>query len=49
MTFDTENQSSPIVNPADAEALVREASHWIHPLRSEIGRYLIGQDRKSVV
>jgi MoxR-like ATPase len=34
----------PHPNQAEAEALVREASHWIHPLRAEIGRYLIGQN-----
>jgi MoxR-like ATPase len=28
---------------SDAGAAVRESSHWIQPLRSEIGRYLIGQ------
>lgn len=38
MTHETQPQT------ADTEALVREASHWIHPLRSEIGRYLIGQN-----
>ncbi len=27
----------------DAAAAVKEASHWIAPLRSEIGRWLIGQ------
>ncbi|MES2920538.1 MAG: MoxR family ATPase [Verrucomicrobiota bacterium] len=43
MTLDKENHPAPFANPADAEALVREASYWIHPLRSEIGRYLIGQ------
>ena len=43
MTFDPENHSSPPTSPADTEAIVRDASHWIHPLRSEIGRYLIGQ------
>ena len=44
MTFDTENHSSPTTTPADTEAIVRDASHWIQPLRSEIGRYLIGQN-----
>ena len=39
MNFDKENQTAT----ADPEDRVREASHWIHPLRSEIGRYLIGQ------
>ena len=43
MTLDKEDHPKSIVNQADAEAIVREASHWIHPLRSEIGRYLIGQ------
>ena len=43
MTFQTDNQPSSPLNPADAERLVGEAAHWIHPLRSEIGRYLIGQ------
>ena len=41
MTLET--QPPPLTHQADAETLVREASHWIHPLRSEIGRYLIGQ------
>ena len=36
-------QAPPPPHLADAETQVREASHWIHPLRSEIGRYLIGQ------
>ena len=35
--------TAPHPNQAEAEALVREASHWILPLRAEIGRYLIGQ------
>ena len=43
MTFQTDNQPSSPPNPVDAERLVSEAAHWIHPLRSEIGRYLIGQ------
>ena len=43
MTFDTANPPVTPINQADAEALVREASHWIQPLRAEIGRYLIGQ------
>jgi MoxR-like ATPase len=40
-----ETATPPQIDPnhADTEAQVREASHWIHPLRSEIGRYLIGQ------
>jgi len=38
-----QTQDPPLTHQADAETLVREASHWIHPLRSEIGRYLIGQ------
>jgi MoxR-like ATPase len=38
-----ENHPPSLLNPTDSEAMVREASHWIHPLRSEIGRYLIGQ------
>ncbi|MEI7956228.1 MAG: MoxR family ATPase [Verrucomicrobiota bacterium] len=32
-----------MLSPADAESLVRDASHWIEPLRAEMGRYLIGQ------
>ena len=43
MTQSHEPPSLPHPLPADAEAMVRDASHWIHPLRSEIGRYLIGQ------
>ena len=43
MTFDTQDHSAATHNLADSEAVVRDASHWIHPLRSEIGRYLIGQ------
>ena len=42
MPLHPETPNSPQLNPADAEVLVRQASHWIHPLRSEIGRYLIG-------
>ena len=42
MTFETDHPTAALINSADAETLVREASHWIHPLRSEIGRYLIG-------
>ncbi len=38
-----ENHPPSLLNLTAAEAQVREASHWIHPLRSEIGRYLIGQ------
>ena len=34
---------SPNTLPSDAAAAVREASHWIQPLRNEIGRWLIGQ------
>ena len=41
MTPQLQDPSPPHL--ADAEAQVRDASHWIHPLRSEIGRYLIGQ------
>ena len=33
----------PESSPNDATAAVREASHWIQPLRDEIGRWLIGQ------
>ena len=43
MTFDTQEHSTAGHNLADTEAVVRDASHWIQPLRSEIGRYLIGQ------
>ena len=43
MTPPIENQAEANETPADVDAHVREASHWIHPLRSEIGRYLIGQ------
>ena len=38
-----ETPATAQLNPADAASLVREASHWIEPLRAEIGRYLIGQ------
>ena len=44
MTLQIEPAAPPTSPHADAETLVREASHWIHPLRSEIGRYLIGQN-----
>ncbi len=44
MTPSLESQRPSHPNPLDAESLVRDASHWIHPLRSEIGRHLIGQN-----
>jgi len=44
MTFEKGTPTQPFVNPADSEAFIRDASHWIQPLRSEIGRYLIGQN-----
>ncbi|MGD7653684.1 MAG: AAA family ATPase [Verrucomicrobiales bacterium] len=40
MTHSTEPPASP---SPDAEIAVREASAWIHPLRTDISRYLIGQ------
>ncbi len=43
MPPELETPSPALLNPADAESLVRDASHWIAPLRAEIGRYLIGQ------
>ena len=33
----------PVSSPQDAAAAVRDASQWIQPLRTEIGRWLIGQ------
>jgi MoxR-like ATPase len=44
MNSETETLPAAVPNHSDTEDLVREASHWIHPLRSEIGRYLIGQN-----
>ena len=44
MTFDPPNHSATTASPADMTAIVRDASDWIQPLRSEIGRYLIGQN-----
>jgi MoxR-like ATPase len=43
MTLQMENHPPPAINQVAAETLVHEASHWILPLRAEIGRYLIGQ------
>jgi MoxR-like ATPase len=44
MTQPPESHRPAQPNPLDAESLVRDASFWIHPLRSEIGRHLIGQN-----
>ena len=43
MSIETENQAPAAPDQAAAERQVAEASQWIHPLRGEIGRYLIGQ------
>ena len=44
MSTETELPCRPVIDHEQNETLVREASHWIHPLRSEMGRYLIGQN-----
>ena len=42
MTTDSPSFASNSIS-SDAGTAVQEASHWIQPLRREIGRYLIGQ------
>ena len=42
MTTDSSSFASNPISPNAAQA-VSDASHWIQPLRNELGRYLIGQ------